>query len=383
MRVGRFAIAMLVGCAAAGSGTPGIDALGRSDSGDTGGDGGGGGTATACASGQFATDISASGQVTCTSPDPLTQQALADHCSVYLGWRDSCGACTTAPDKWGRAGTGSCSPGVGTNNTCTMPMLEGKPVHLFGLDLDGDVDENDKLHAGLHCTANTTNGTMAPCPAGQLVDGFDGASWTCSSFARMVITYVQANCSLYLGWQDNCGGCTTAPTKWGQISPNTCQNGAGIGNTCNAPTLLGTETVRLFGLSTDGNVDDNDKFHVALRCETPAPASSTQMTICPAGQFVAETFPDGSFRCESAAPSIARYFADRCTLYFGWQDGCDGCITPPSKWGKVRVGACTNGAGADNTCSNFTLGQSVDMFGLSPDGDVDENDALYVGFRCE
>lgn len=377
---------LVMGCAAAGQGGQSgpTDAPVSPDVPGGGGDDGGTIVGDACPPGRFAIDVAGSGQVTCTTLDALARQAVADHCSVYAGWRDNCGSCTTAPSKWGRVSPSSCSPGVGVNNTCTMPNLDGSPVHLFGLDLDGDVDENDKFHVGMHCTAGAPAAGTAPCPAGQLVDGHDGTSWTCSSITNTVIAYVQSSCSLYFGWQDNCNGCTTPPTKWGFVSENACQNGAGAGNTCNEPVALGSETVRLFGLLTAGNVDGNDKFHVALHCTTPAPASSMQTTICPAGQFVAEALPGGGFRCESVAPSIASYVIERCTLYLGWRDSCNGCITPPTKWGKVRVGGCMNGTGADNTCSKLTLGsQAVEMFGLSPDGDVDENDVLYFGFRCD
>lgn len=381
MRGVLFAIVVSAGCANASSGAPGTDARQR---GDAAGDGAGSATSAECPTDQLATGVDGARQVTCTAVDTLSRTAIGEHCSAYLGWRDSCDGCTLPPTKWGRASTTSCSPGIGTNNTCTMPSLGGVPVHLFGLDLDGDMDGNDKLHAGLHCSADTTTGgAIAPCPAGQLVTGFNGTAWTCSSFATSAIAYVHASCSIYVGWQDGCGGCTTPPVKWGRTSDASCENGTGIDNTCNAPTALGSETVRLFGINTDGDVDDNDKLHVALRCDPAAAASTTTTTSCPAGQFVAATLADGSFRCDSAAPQIARYVADHCSLYFGWHDGCQGCITPPTKWGKVKVGACENGAGLDNTCSSFTLGQPVSMFGLSPDGNVDENDVLYIGLRCD
>ncbi len=385
MRRLGVAAMLLVACANAGENTAG-DARGSDSSGGGGGsdDGGGSASGEACPPDQMATNVSPAG-VTCTPVDALARQAIGDHCNAYLGWRDSCDACTTAPAKWGRAGTGSCSPGVGTNNTCTMPTLGGTAVHMFGLDLDGDMDGNDKLHAGLRCTADTATGSgMAPCPAGQLVDGFNGTAWTCTSFAKTAIAYVHSSCALYVGWQDGCDGCTTAPAKWGFTTDTTCSNGAGADNTCNPPTLLGTETVRLFGLNTDGDVDGNDKLHVGLRCEAAAAANTMQTGKCPADQFVTATSSSGSFRCDSPGPIIERYVREHCTVYFGWHDSCDGCITPPTKWGKVRVGDCMNGVGADNTCSTFTLGgKSVSMFGLSPDGNVDENDVLYVGFRCD
>ena len=337
-----------------------------------------------CPTGQLAIDVSGTKQLTCVPLDGFTRTALADHCSVYLGWRDSCDACTTPPAKWGRVETNSCSPGTGVNNTCTMPTLGGTQVHMFGLDLDGDMDGNDKLYTGLHCTSEDDTGAIAPCPGGQLVNGFNGTAWTCASYTAAVVSYVHASCSIYLGWQDGCDGCTNPPAKWGMTSNDTCMNGVGTDNTCIAPTSLGLEQVRMFGLNTDGDVDGNDKFHVGMRCEPPGPGSSIEQTMCPVGQFVAETLTQGGFRCESPAATVAQYFANHCTLYFGWHDSCDGCTTPPTKWGTVRIGACMNGAGADDTCSKFTLGgASVDMFGLSTDGNVDENDVMYVGFRCD
>jgi hypothetical protein len=378
MRGASFAMMLAVGCAAAGEGTPTTDGQPRRD-------GNGDGvsmSANECASGQFATNVAATGEVTCTALDALTQQALADHCSAYLGWRDNCDGCMTPPAKWGGASSLSCTRGVGAGNTCTIPSLGGAAVNMFGLDLEGDMDGNDKLYAGLGCSADISGNGVGPCPAGQLVDGFNGTAWTCSSFAKTVVAYVKANCSIYIGWQDNCDGCTSLPAKWGKTSDASCMNGVGADNTCIAPTALGLETVRLFGLNPDGDVDGNDKLHVGLRCETPNVASETQTMICPAGYYVSATM-SGSFRCDSVEPSIARYFGDHCSLYFGWRDGCDGCLSPPTKWGKVRFGACANGAGADDTCSTFALGESVEVFGLSPDGDVDGNDMLYVGLKCE
>jgi hypothetical protein len=379
MRAGRFASLIFVAaCAAAGEGVSDNDGGRRDGASDSSVP-----TSEACPPGEFATHVTSAGLVSCTPIDSLTRTALGEHCTAYLGWRDNCDGCMTAPAKWGGASTIGCKPGVGANNTCTMPTLGGTTLHLFGVDLEGDMDGNDKLYAGLGCSADASENGVGPCPAGQLVDGFNGTAWTCSSLAKTAIAFVRASCSIYLGWQDGCDGCTTAPTKWGQTSDATCANGTGADNTCIAPTPFGTESIRLFGLSPDGDVDGNDKLHVALRCEPPPQSIETQTTVCPAGHYVSATMPNGSFRCESVNPIIARYFADHCTLYFGWHDGCDGCLTPPTKWGKVRDGACANGIGADSTCGKFTLGASIDMFGLSPDGDVDGNDMLYVGLHCD
>ena len=380
MRAGLVAIIFLGACASGGE-RP--DAAPRSDGIESFGDGSGP-VNGACPAGQLATNVDAARQPTCMPIDSLSQLAIGEHCSAFLGWRDSCDACTTPPAKWGRASTASCSPGVGTGNTCTIPELGGTAIHMFGLDLEGDMDGNDKLYAGLHCSPDTAaGGAIGPCPAGQVVDGFNGTGWTCGSFASVAIQYVQQSCSIYLGWQDSCDGCTTVPAKWGYTSDNACTNGAGADSTCLPPAPLGTDNVRLFGLNTDGDVDDNDKFHVALRCDPAAPATTMQTVKCPAGQFVSATLSGNGFRCDSPGPGIASYFAAHCTLYFGWHDGCDGCVDPPTKWGKVRASDCANGAGANNTCTQFTLDQPVTMFGLDTDGNVDSNDTFYVGFRCD
>jgi len=371
-----FGLVALAACASANHGTPGTDAAGGSDA-------SGSGSAQQCPASQLATDVGASGAVTCAPLDQATHDAISQNCSVYLGWRDGCDGCTTAPTKWGRASTASCTDGTpGTSDTCTTPSLGGE-VQLFGVNTDGDVDSNDKLYGSLHCAPSIAGtGALAPCKAGEFVTGMLGSSWTCAPLAVAVVDYVRTSCSLYLGWQDNCDGCITAPVKWGHAGDGGCQNGAGTDDTCSV-AMLGGESVNLFGLNPDGNVDSNDKIHVGLDCVAPAPAGAPSTTVCPPGQFVTATATDGSFQCQSAAPLFAKYFTEHCTLYFGWQDSCDGCVTPPAKWGQARVRACSNGAGADDTCTTFTLGGvSVDLFGLNPDGDVDGNDTFYVGFQC-
>jgi hypothetical protein len=336
-----------------------------------------------CPGGELAVDISSTGQVTCAPLDEAAVRAAIEaSCSVYLGWRDNCDGCLSPPSKWGRAGA-TCDVGVGTNNRCTTQTLGGVTLPMFGLDLDGNVDGNDKLYAGLHCTSSSpSRQELAPCPAGHLVTGKNGTAWTCAPIAQAVTEYVRTSCSLYLGWQDNCRGCTLPPVKWGWAGPAGCQNGAGLDNTCTLASL-GNEPVQLFGLSFDGDVDDNDKIHVGLRCTLPSPATAMSTGACPAGQFVTATREDGSFVCASLAPHAASYFTERCSLYFGWRDNCNGCTSPPAKWGHTRVGSCTLGAGLYDTCSDFTLGgATISMFGLAPDGDVDGNDMLYVGLRC-
>jgi hypothetical protein len=338
-------------------------------------------TGSTCPPNELATEIGADGQVECSAIDGSTRTALHDRCSVYAGWLDGCDGCASPPAKWGRAGATSCMNGAGADNTCTEPMLGAEAVQLFGLNFDGNVDGNDKLYGSLHCSTPAGGGGTAPCKPGEYVTGIAGTSWTCAPLATAVVDYVRASCSLYLGWQDGCGGCANPPVKWGFAADGRCMNGAGADNTC-AVTSLGGESVQLFGLSFDGDVDDNDKLHVGLSCSDGSTAGSSAMTTCPAGQFVAGTLADGGLVCESPAFAIGQYFKSHCSLYFGWSDNCDGCMTPPAKWGHVRVGSCTSGAGG-NTCGSFALGAaSVDMLGIATGGDVDGNDAVYVGFRC-
>jgi hypothetical protein len=148
--------------------------------------------------------------------------------------------------------------------------------------------------------------------------------------------------------------------------------------------MLGGEAVQLFGLSTGGNVNDDDKFYVGLRCDPPMPEEGSATGACPPGQLVTGIEDDGAVTCASPAPLVASTFADRCALYFGWRDSCTGCTSAPSKWGAVTQNDCTNDLGAGSTCQTATLGgAAVELFGLNTDGDVDDTDKFYVGFRCD
>lgn len=335
-----------------------------------------------CPQGQLAVDVDGQGNVRCEPVDGATQRGLDARCAVYFGWRDACDGCTLDPAKSGFASGAGCTSDTATNDTCSMAQLGANLVPLFGLNTDGSVDDNDKFYTGLHCLAVMPQSTTAPCPADAFVTGVSGGSYTCEPLADLVAAYVSASCSLYFGWQDSCGGCTAPPTKWGVTGDTGCMLGTGTNDTCTV-AMLGGERVHLFGLNTDGTVDDNDKFHVGLACQPAAPATGTG-PMCPAGQFVAGVNTDGSLSCTSAAPLVASYVHDHCQLYFGWRDSCDGCTTPPAKWGSVGAdGSCSMGAGANDTCTTFTLGTaSVEMFGLNTGGTVDDNDKFYVGLLC-
>ena len=53
--------------------------------------------------------------------------------------------------------------------------------------------------------------------------------------------------------------------------------------------------MRLFGLNTGGDVDGNDKLHLAVACAPPTTSPPTRsQTLCPPGQFVRAIAADRS-----------------------------------------------------------------------------------------
>jgi hypothetical protein len=383
MRIAPFLL--LVGCASSSSGSE-ID-------GSLSGDGGGGSPidagpdaahADACPDGEFAVSVGAGDELTCAAIDGATAEAVRSRCSIYAGWRDSCDGCADPPAKWSRSGPLDCDPGEGGGNTCVSTILDvpGSPVALATLDLDGDVNGDDKLYGSIHCVAAPRDPRPAPCAPGWAISGRAGDTWMCAPISEAAIAYVGA-CGVHLGWRDSCDGCTDPPAKWGRAGDAGCENGAGGDNTCTT-AALDDETVNLFGLNTDGDVDGNDKLYLGLGCAEPEPGGTTVEDACPAGQFVVATNTDGTLTCADPAVGFAAYLRDRCALYLGWHDSCEACVEPPTKWGWVGTASCANGTGADDTCADATLGgATLPLFGLSTDGDVNGDDTLYLGFRCD
>jgi len=248
--------------ASTGSGTDG----GGEDRPDAGGGGGG---ASSCPEDQFATGLDESGHVECAPIDQAALAAINQNCSVYLGWRDNCDGCMTAPAKWGATSAASCANGAGADNTCTTPALpapEGSEVSLFGLNTDGEVNGDDKFYFGWHCVPPGDEHVSGPCPAGTFLWAISPSGLECVTAADAIAGYARTGCTMYAGWRDSCDGCTDPPAKWGRVTSETCQNGAGAANTCTVPTLAG-ETVNTFGLNTDGDVDGNDKFYLGFKCQ--------------------------------------------------------------------------------------------------------------------
>ena len=220
-----------------------------------------------CAVGEFVAGYNGS-SVQCVTGEAAATSYVANQCEIYFGWRDNCDGCTSSPAKWGRTGTNTCTNGVGLHNTCTTPNLGGDLPRLFGLNPDGDVDGNDKFYIGFHCEGATPAGgaVAQDCPTGQLMTGVNvNGTIDCADPAPQVEAVVRNDCFVYYGWRDSCDGCTTAPSKWGRVNSNICENGVGVDNTCQTSPLNAT-SVRLFGLNTDGSVNGDDKFYTALMC---------------------------------------------------------------------------------------------------------------------
>jgi hypothetical protein len=273
--------------------------------------------------------------------------------------------------------------GVGAGDACVSTVLFGDTVSLIGLDMDGDVDNTDKFYVGLHCASADAPSGFGPCKDGEVVTGWSGGQVLCTPAASALLTSVTSGCAVYFGWRDNCNGCTDPPTKWGYEGGSVCQNGAGANDTCSTP-MLGNDAVGLFGLNTEGNVNDDDKFYFGLHCTVPDVVAGPAMGTCPKGQFVIATHADGSVQCATPDPLAVGYAKDHLSLYFGWRDACSGCSDPPTKWGRVRDGACMSDLGVNDTCSTATLNSEVvNLFGLNTDGDVDDTDTFYLGLTCQ
>jgi hypothetical protein len=282
----------------------------------------------------------------------------------------------------------SCQVGTGSDSTCSTSSLGGVSVELFGLNTDGDVDFNDRFHIGFHCSVPTGGGGqgVSACPAGEFLVGVGDGSVTCARASDAVLAYARQNCFMYLGWRDSCNDCSDAPMKWGRANDAVCDAGVGLNGSCNAHTL-GPETVNLAGVNTGddgrGDVNDDDKFYVALHCAGAQANSGNASGTCPAGQLVTGINSNGTLACASPAPAIEQALRQGCWVYLGWRDSCGNC-TSISKWGRVSADACDNGTGSNSTCLVATLGtESVRLFGLNPDGDVTNDDKFYLGLRCD
>ena len=251
----------------------------------------------------------------------------------------------------------------------------------IGADDDGGgpgptIDAGDP---GPTIDAGGGGGLTASCPAGEFATGLGPkGGLACAPLDGTVRDAVNEHCSLYYGWRDSCDGCVTPPAKWGRTNQTSCTVGVGANSTCTTPTL-GEQAINLLGINTDGDVNDDDKFYVGLHC-TDAVNTGT-IVPCRPGEFLARV--EGTPVCRTAAVAVAKYAQQHCQLHIGWRDSCDGCTTPPAKWGRAGMSGCQNGAGTDNTCIIADLGGvMVNAFGLNTDGGIDGNDKFYLGISC-
>ena len=339
--------------------------------------------ASSCPAGEFAIGFLNDGTLDCAPIDAAALAAFSTHCSIYLGARDNCGGCTDPPAKWGRVSGADCANGAGADNTCSTADLGGVSLPLFGLNTDGEVDDNDKLYAGIQCLAPADEPVAGPCPEGSYLSGALGDATSCVTAQAAIAEYLDQGCDVYFGWRDSCDGCVAEPARWGRTSGGECTVGAGANSTCTVPAL-GESSVPTFGLNTGGTVNGDDKFYLGFQCAGAEASLSLGTTgSCPAGELVVGIDSQGNLECASPLPEAEAAVQGGCYLYFGWRDECNGCITEPAKWGRVSHGACENGAGLDNTCSTASLdGVELPLFGLNTDGDVDGNDKFYVGLAC-
>ncbi|MFT7582008.1 MAG: hypothetical protein ACI9MR_003689 [Myxococcota bacterium] len=111
---------------------------------------------------------------------------------------------------------------------------------------------------------------------------------------------------------------------------------------------------------------------------------------CAAGQYMTGISASGTPLCADFRNAVRDYVRSSCYIYFGWRDSCSDCTTTPTKWGRVRHGACDEMAdpGGDSNCFNVINSAPnpdhvVRMYGLNTDGDVGGDDKFYIGYYCE
>lgn len=350
-----------------------------------GGEGGAGGEEPAmdrsCPEGELATGLTQDG-LSCEPVEQLALRTINGACTIHYGWADQCDACDAPPSKWGWVREAACET-ESADCSCQVDLLDEEMVQLLGLNVDGQVGEDDRFYTSLSCTLPEP--ARGPCgEPGRLLVGFDDArAPVCVDAGPALLAPVRSSCGLVSGWRDSCGGCDSPPSKWGRSTSVDCDPGNTEDNRCSTPTL-GADTVSMLSLDTDGIVNDNDKFYLGLSCDDVSASESEARDECPAGSFVTGVKASGLLQCQSVEEVAVAAFRAHCRVYFGWRDLCDGgCMAPPSKWGWAADGDCGLGAGAQNTCVSATLGErEVELIGINTGAGVDGNDKFYVGFQC-
>jgi hypothetical protein len=104
-----------------------------------------------CPSNQFVVGLDGAGGLLCSNLEELSMRVFRDRCALYAGWLDNCDDCTDAPSKWGRVTDGGCANNAAADDTCSTMELAGQTVDLYGLNVDGGVNGNDKFYMGFRC----------------------------------------------------------------------------------------------------------------------------------------------------------------------------------------------------------------------------------------
>ena len=92
-----------------------------------------------------------------------------------------------------------------------------------------------------------------------------GIDATGSPICSDLLDFVNTRCRLFFGWRDNCDSCTSVPLKYGRVNDDACSSLTGTDSSCLVATL-GGQDVRMYGVNTDGDVNDDDKFYIGIKC---------------------------------------------------------------------------------------------------------------------
>ena len=220
-----------------------------------------------CPDGTVATGLSGAGELICTDLSMAVIEWANDRCELTLGWRDTCENCTNVPTEWSTASGISCAPGAGNESDCLIVDVQGADVPLASLGMSGGVDFNDAFFIGLTCRTSDEDMEDATgnCPSGSMVTGIgDGGVVVCTPVENFAADYAREHCKAYLGWRDDCDGCTDPPTRWASAGSLDC--GTGSSSNCVTASIDGLSRP-LSVFNTDGTVDENDKFYVGMQCE--------------------------------------------------------------------------------------------------------------------
>lgn len=315
---------------------------------------------TSCLFSVTSTRVVRSGCTTCSDGNACT----ADTCSsgtcafnaICAGTATSCGCgtCTNcaASNGWYDVGSAYACCGSGTDRCSSCQNQEFRTFTCSGTSCTFTVTDTRIARSGCAACSDANACTTDVCSAGECVSAPTCAGTTascgCTSCSACTggTVCVSGACQCPAGQTDCSGTCRN-------LASDTAHCGA-CGRTCPP----------------------------GATCSGGACTYGTQS--CPTGQFAIGFNTSGVIQCATLNQLALEAVHSRCRVYYGWRDGCTACTTAPAKWGVTNQTECTNGAGANNTCTLQTLGvDAVNMFGLNTEGDVDGNDKFYYGMHCD